>query len=73
MVFLFPILRYINKMATDGGGGAVDGRQSATISSAILVPGKMPTPVSFVFYVKIDVYEFVYVAKFFHHRSFVFF
>jgi hypothetical protein len=25
MVFLFPILRYINKMATDGGGGVVDG------------------------------------------------
>ena len=26
MVFLFPIRRYIYKMATDGGGGVVDGR-----------------------------------------------
>jgi len=38
---MYPILVwYINKMATDGGGGVVDGRwQTAMIASAILVPG----------------------------------
>jgi len=36
---MYPILvRYINKMATDGGGGEVDVRHR-TLASAILVPG----------------------------------
>jgi hypothetical protein len=44
---LFFILRYINKMATDGGGGEVNGR-----ARRLQAPGKKPTPVSFVFYFK---------------------
>jgi hypothetical protein len=47
MVFFFFILRYINKMATDGGGGEVNGR-----ARRLQAPGKKPTPVSFVFYFK---------------------
>ena len=36
---MYPILVwYINKMATDGGGGVMDG-VTARIESAILVPG----------------------------------
>ena len=38
--------------------------------SRVEIPSRMQF---FFFNVKIDVYEFVYVAKFFHHRSFVFF
>jgi len=41
MVFLFLIVRYINKMATDGGGGVVLA-DTAKIASAILVPGWNP-------------------------------
>jgi hypothetical protein len=38
MVFFFLILRYIKKMATDGGGEVVDGR-ARRFQARILVPG----------------------------------
>jgi hypothetical protein len=39
---MYPILVwYIKKIATDGGGGAVD-ELTAMIASAILVPGSNP-------------------------------
>ena len=62
----------INKMATDGGGGMVDGR-GRWFQARYLSRVKYPHLSHLFFYVNIDVYEFVYVAKFFHHRSFVFF
>ena len=43
MVFFFLILRYIKKMATDGGGGVVDGGavdgRARRFQARILVPG----------------------------------
>jgi hypothetical protein len=48
MVFFFLILRYIYKMATDGGGGEVDGR-GGDFKRVIMIPGRKLTPVSFVF------------------------
>jgi hypothetical protein len=41
MVFFFLILRYIKKMATDRGGGVVDGR-ARRFQARILVPGWNP-------------------------------
>jgi len=55
MVFLFLIVRYINKMATDRGGGAVDGRHSNDCKHDI-GPGLKSPPVSFVLYCKNGVY-----------------
>ena len=40
---MYPILAwYIKKMATDGGGEVLVGGVTATIASAILVPGSNP-------------------------------
>jgi len=50
MVFLFLIVRYINKMATDGGSGAVDGRTDDFKHD--IGPGLKSPPVSFVLYCK---------------------
>ena len=49
MVFLILLVRYINKTATDGGGGAVDGRHSDDCKRNI-GPGLKSPPVSFVSY-----------------------
>jgi len=70
MVFLFLIVQYINKMATDRGGGVVDGRHSVDCKRNI-GPRLNSPPVSFFCTVKIDfvqihwfIFEFVEVAKF---------
>ena len=44
----YLIVRYINKMATNGGGGVVDGVALRRLQ-AILVPGRNPNLVSFFF------------------------
>ena len=45
-------------MATNGGGGEVDGERD-DFKRLIMIPGWTPTPVSFIFSIIIGLYEFV--------------
>jgi len=54
MVFFFLIVQFINKMATDGGGGVVDGRSNDFKRD--IGPWLKYPPVSFVLYCKNGVF-----------------
>ena len=45
-------------MATHGGGGEVDGERN-DFKRLKMISGRTPTPVSFVFTIIIELYEFV--------------
>ena len=57
MVFFFLILRYIKKMATDGGGGVVDDRarrfQARIYWSRVEIPTRMQIFFSLIFVYKL--------------------
>ena len=75
MVFFFLILRYIKKMATDGGGGVVDGRARVEIPSRmqifflLIFEYKLTSTNS---YMLLRLYQFVHFLCDFYTNSYIF-